>query len=71
MRCDDCGVQLRVGMWPFCPDHGKPYKSKGYLAYIDKNISETPVLISNPGDKRKYLKAQWRNDQWTKIVERD
>jgi hypothetical protein len=71
MKCDDCGMTLTIGMWPFCPDHGTPYRAKGYEPHWDKHITDHPVWISNPGDKRQYLKGQWRDDYWIKTIERD
>ena len=70
MKCDDCGVTIEIGMWPFCPDHGKASPSKGFLGYWDWNISETPQWISNPGDKRKHLKPHWKDDYIVHMQER-
>ena len=68
MKCDDCGASIMIGMWPYCP-HEVAQPRKGYEPHWDNHITDHPVWISDPGDKRKHLKEQWRNDQLIKVVE--
>lgn len=71
MKCDTCDTILEIGMWPFCPDHGKPTASKGFEPYYDENISDKPVWISTPGDRNKYLKPHWENDHIVHVQPKD
>ena len=61
--CNNCGEVLEIGSWPFCGDHSKVEARKGFEPYEDWNISDKPVTISNPGDRNKYLRPHWENDQ--------
>lgn len=69
-RCLDCGRRYAIGEWPYCP-HGTASPTKGYEPHWDYHITDTPVWISNPGDKKKYLKAVWENDHIRHTIERD
>lgn len=69
-RCDGCQRVVEIGDWPYCP-HGKAQPSKGFEAYVDYNISDNPVTITNPGDRTKYLKPHWENDHIVHLQPRD
>jgi hypothetical protein len=38
-KCDDCGQEIRIGEWPFCP-HGAPgrFGYDSFASYVDPNI---------------------------------
>ncbi len=71
MICDDCGKPVQIGSWPWCPHSVEMSRSKGFEPYWDKNITDHPVWISNPGDKRKYLRPQWKDDMMIHTYEKD
>jgi hypothetical protein len=70
MICDGCHKELTIGEWPWCP-HGFPEKSKGFEPYWDENISDHPVLISNPGDRNKHLRPHWEGDYLVHVQPKD
>ena len=68
--CYTCGHSLkpgeihcsRYGNGKPSRDHGG-FKHYGFGAYVDEHLSpDGPVLISNPGDRKKYMRKQWRDD---------
>lgn len=71
-KCDDCGKDYGVGQWYDCP-HEFVISRKGFVPYYDENISAdgNPAWIQTPGDKKKYLRPQWRGDYIERIVERE
>ncbi len=69
MNCDVCQKPITIGEWPFCP-HGRAQASKGFEEYIDWNISDQPVRITTPGDRRKHLKPHWQDDHIVHMQER-
>lgn len=69
MKCDICHKPLVLGDWPFCP-HGSSYKRKGFEPYLDENISDKPVWITNPGDRNKLMRPHWENDHIVHVQER-
>lgn len=70
MKCDDCGKAVQIGDWPYCP-HEKANASKGFEPFVDWNVSDKPVTITNPGDYRKYFKPHWENDNLVHVQPRD
>lgn len=68
-HCADCGGSYTIGEWPYCP-HGEPYKTKGFEPYLDENISDKPVWITNPGDRNKLMRPHWEKDHIVKVEER-
>lgn len=69
MKCDSCNREITIGEWPYCP-HGKAQPSKGFEPYWDENISDKPVWVSTPGDRKKYLKPHWDKDYVVHVQER-
>ena len=69
--CCHCGHKLRPGEVD-CGKYGngepsrdhKPNNYHPFVPYLDENISPDgkPVMISNPGDRKKYMRKQWRKD---------
>jgi len=69
-KCEACGKAVAIGEWPYCP-HGQAMPSKGFEPFWDEHVADTPVLITNPGDYRKYLKPHWKNDNLEHVQRRD
>ncbi len=63
MTCDDCGKEIVIGEWPYCP-HGHPSLTKGFEPYFDDNLQ---VQITNPGDRNKAMRPYWENDHIVRI----
>ena len=56
MNCDVCQKVLEIGEWPFCP-HGFGHNLyHPHEAYVDHNLSERDVVVSNPGDRIAYMR---------------
>ncbi len=69
-KCTSCGKRVHGGEWFECP-HGKAGPSKGFEPYLDKHITDEPVWISTPGDRKRYLKPRWKDDYIVHTQERD
>ena len=69
MKCDECHMELQVGMWPYCP-HPSTLAYHPFKPYLDENISTEPVWITNPGDRNKLMRPHWENDNIVRIEER-
>jgi hypothetical protein len=65
MKCDTCHQELQIGDWPYCP-HGRS-KHYGFTAYLDENISDHPVWITNPGDRNKLMRPHWERDHIVQV----
>lgn len=70
MICDLCGIELGIGDWPYCP-HGPTRQREAFKAYLDENISDEPVWITNAGDRNKLMRPHWEKDYLVRIEERD
>ena len=70
--CPDCGNPVHIGHHYLCPHEPMSAIRGGLDGYWDEHIdpSGKPAWISNPGDKRKYLKAQWENDHIVHVMEK-
>lgn len=66
-KCDQCGAELQVGDFPFCP-HGRPARSKGFEAFYDHGLGQT---ITGFGDVNKACRPKWENDHIVHIQPRD
>lgn len=63
MICDNCGKELQIGEWPFCP-HGEA-RDGGLLAhtfrpYLDEHIlpGTQPTEITSPGHRRALMRKE-------------
>jgi len=65
--CDKCGEVLEIGSWPFCGDHGRPVRSKGFEPYFDIALGRQ---ISTPGDWNQAMRPHWENDHIVKVDDR-
>ena len=56
-RCDECGKELEIGDFPFCP-HGRPfYEHHPFIGFWDNNIAEQPVYIESDRQREKLMRA--------------
>ena len=61
MLCDDCGGELKVGVWPFCGGDASKHVVAGRFGedplepYFDEMISAEGMWFSNRGERRKYM----------------
>lgn len=56
--CDECGKELEIGDFPFCP-HGKvpKYFNKPFVPYWDEHISpDGPIYITSHRQRTRELK---------------
>ncbi len=70
MRCE-CGHDIQIGEWPFCPDHSRPVSTKGFEPFVDDNIADHPVTITSGADYKKHFKPRWENDHIVHLQPRD
>ena len=68
MKCDSCGATLEIGSWPFCPDHGKPERRKGFEPFYDIGLDQT---ITGFGDMNKACRPKWEDDHIVQLRPRD
>lgn len=54
MTCDQCGKELQVGEWPFCP-HGF---SERPFAVIDDSIAGGPRYFENLGHEPVFIESK-------------
>lgn len=62
MICDDCGNEIGVGSWPFCPDHGKP---RNFTMIKDEipggiwleNLGPEPVKVHSHSERKAIMRA--------------
>lgn len=59
MKCDNCNETLEIGSWPFCPDHGKPARAKGFEPHFDIGLGK---YVTGAGDFNKEFRPKWEND---------
>ena len=52
MRCDDCGQDVGVGEWPWCP-HGVPS-----MVVIDDTITGGARMFENLGPQPVYIESK-------------
>jgi hypothetical protein len=60
MTCERCGVELEIGMYPFCP-HGEPLRGRGADVTWPggktfENLGHEPVTFYSPTEKARYLR---------------
>ncbi len=60
MICGNCGAELTVGSWPFCP-HGRPLQFDGsrcftFENYVDTNVDTRPVEITSQAHRRRLMR---------------
>lgn len=55
MKCDDCGNELQIGEWPFCPHGftGRSARVASAFPYTTSNITGKPIEVSSES----HLKA--------------
>jgi hypothetical protein len=59
-RCERCGAEILIGMFPFCrgnaSDHGKWYGAEEPLSpYWDEHISPEGAEIRTRGERRRLM----------------
>jgi hypothetical protein len=56
MKCDDCGLEIQIGDWPFCP-HGPMthFGDEPLTPYVDEMIASEPVEIRTRGERRRLM----------------
>lgn len=68
MICEDCGNEITIGSWPFCPDHGKP---RNFTITQDEipggmvinNLGPEPVKVYSHSERRAIMKARGLREQ--------
>lgn len=53
--CSECGKQYGIGDWPFCP-HGPIDGPRPFKPYIDENLLDHDVLITNMGQVNQIMR---------------
>lgn len=53
--CKECGQELQIGDYPFCP-HGK-YKYRPFVPFTDIAISDQPMTFESVRQHEKYMMA--------------
>lgn len=59
-KCEKCGTEVLVGMWPFCRGeasaHGKPslYTEKTY-PFVTKNFDGTPIEVTSKAHEKALM----------------
>jgi hypothetical protein len=47
MKCDLCGLEIRIGDWAFCP-HGAVRRQKPFPSFWDEHVShDGPVYVDS------------------------
>jgi hypothetical protein len=59
VKCNNCGETLEIGSWPFCPDHGKPARAKGFEPYFDEVLGK---YVTGVGDINREFRPRWEGD---------
>jgi hypothetical protein len=55
VACEKCGVELRVGDWPFCPHGGSRWHVDAFEPYFDENLTVEGVWITSATQRRKIM----------------
>jgi hypothetical protein len=55
IRCEECGRQVKIGDWPFCP-HDTVRSRAIFKPYWDTNIAEQPVYIESDHQHQRIMK---------------
>ena len=73
MKCDDCGHEIVIGEWPFCP-HGSTRRSNAFqeYPYTTKNITPdgSEVEVTSRAHERALL-ADYERQTGNRLVRRD
>lgn len=60
MNCDRCGIELLVGMFPFCKgnqaDHGTVYSKTAGFPFVCPHVDGKPMVINDLQHLRKVEK---------------
>jgi hypothetical protein len=54
VQCTECGKELQIGDFPFCP-HGR-YKHKPFVPFTDISISDRPMTFESVRQHEKYMR---------------
>ena len=56
MICEQCGRDVQIGMWPFCPHpHGTGVVHGDEIDYIDHNLGQEPVRIRSKAERKRLM----------------
>jgi len=55
MTCDECGREIELGQWPFCP-HGTVREYHPFIPFWDNHIAEEPVYIESDRHREKLMR---------------
>ena len=71
--CEDCGEEIGIGLWPFCP-HGSVRRTSGYqeYPYTTKNLTADGREVEVTGrNHENALMEQYHRDTGNRLVKRD
>lgn len=57
MRCENCGAEVQIGDWPYCPhEHvGSRWGDDPLEPYWDEHISKEGAYITSRGQRRAIM----------------
>ena len=56
MKCDDCGAELQVGQWPWCPHEDAHNFGEAPLEpYWDEHLDSNPIHVTTRHERRQIM----------------
>ena len=56
MRCEDCGAEVQIGEWPWCP-HGDAlgFGEEPMEPYFDEHVSPEGQKFTTRAERRRFM----------------
>ncbi len=67
MYCDDCGHEMQIGDYPYCP-HGRGTEHKGFEPHYDEGLGK---VVTGWGDINKACRPRWEDGKLIHLQPRD
>lgn len=53
--CDKCGVEIKIGDWPYCPHPRQDNRHHGFEPHYDEHISANGQFFQSVHEKVRFI----------------